>query len=144
MLTARWEPFAGVNRLSRELDRVFGSFNPGATTRSIFGAYPQISMWQDAENFYLESELPGCELEDLDVSVSGKQLTLKGERKAPQLEHGQWRRQERGFIKFDRTLELPADVDANSISATLAHGVLTITLGKQAEVKPRKIEIRAN
>ena len=143
MLTARWEPFAGVNRLSRELDRVFGSFNPRASTTSACHAYPQISMWQDEENFYLESELPGCELEDVEVSVSGALLTLQGERKLPSMENGQWLRQERGFSKFSRTIELPTEVDANSISAKLSDGVLTITLGKHAEVKPRRIEIQS-
>ena len=143
MLSTRWEPFAGVNRLSRELDRVFGTFNPGATNSSLFRAYPQVSMWEDEENFYVEAELPGCSLEELELSVSGSQLTLKGERKSPQLEHGQWLRQERGFIKFNRTIELPSDVDSDHVSATLRNGVLLITLGKRAEVKPRKIEIQS-
>jgi HSP20 family protein len=107
-------------------------------------SYPQISLWQDENNYYLESELPGCALEDLDLSICGSQLTLKGERKTPQLENGQWLRQERGAFKFNRTVELPDEVDAENVSAALSNGVLTITLGKHAEVKPRRIEIQTN
>jgi HSP20 family protein len=145
MLTTRWEPFAEVNRLSRELDRVFGALDLGRNNRqSSFRAYPPINVWQDSDNFYLESELPGFEMEDLDVSVSDNQLNIKGARKAPQLEGGKWLRRERGFFDFQRTVELPTEVDTENVSASLHNGVLTITLGKRPEVKPRRIEIRSH
>ena len=76
--------------------------------------------------------------------MQGNQLTVKGERKAPELENGTWHRQERGYGSFARVMDLPADIDDQQVAAEFRNGVLTITLPKREETKPRRIEVRAN
>ena len=88
--------------------------------------------------------MPGFELDDLEIYVSGgTQLTIKGERKPPEVQAGVWHRRERGYGCFNRILELPAAVNSDAVSAEFKLGVLTITLPKSEEVKPRRIEVKA-
>lgn len=147
MLSARWQPMADVqgemNRLRDEMDRLFGRWTgrrfPLAPT-----AYPLMNVWEDEENLFVEAELPGMELGDLEIYVHNDQLAVKGERKEPSSDKGTWHRQERGHGKFSRVLELPLAVDEDKVEAALKNGVLTITLPKRAEAKPRRIEVRAD
>jgi len=71
-------------------------------------------------------------------------LAVKGERKEPACDKGTWHRHERGYGKFSRVLELPTAVDEDKVEAAFKNGVLTITLPKGAEAKPRRIEVRAD
>ena len=99
-------------------------------------------MWEDGDHLYVEAELPGLDLNDLEIHVTGdNQLSLQGERKRPAEEEGDWHRRERSFGAFSRVVELPADVDCEKVAATFKHGVLTITLPKREELKPRRIEV---
>lgn len=147
MLSARWQPMADVqgevNRLRDEMDRLFGRWTgrrfPLAPT-----AYPLMNVWEDDENLFVEAELPGMELGELEIYVHGDQLAVKGERKEPSAGKGAWHRQERGHGKFSRVLELPLAVDEDRVEAAFKNGVLTITLPKRAEAKPRRIEVRAD
>ncbi len=143
MLATRWEPMAQMNRLRHEMDRLFDRWDEDRPGRSSRSAFPPLNMWESDDNMYVEAELPGFELEDLEILVTGgNQLSIKGERMPPKLEGGTWRRRERGFGKFSRSIELPNDVDAENVSAELKLGVLTISLPKREEVKPRKIEVK--
>src|SRR5262245_23670743 len=91
-----------------------------------------------------EAELPGVELKDLEIHVTGgKELTLKGERRPVAPEGGVWHRQERAFGAFTRTLTLPFAVDPDKVEARLENGVLTIQLAKHESAKPRKIAVKA-
>jgi len=82
------------------------------------------------------------ELGDLEIFVNGDdQLSIKGERKPPEIEKSAWHRRERGFGSFSRLMSLPQNVDAGKISAELKNGVLTIHLPKTEHVKPRRIEV---
>lgn len=145
MLSTRWQPIAELNRLRNEMDRLFGRYTgdsggplPGAAT------YPLLNLWEDDDQLYVEAELPGFEMDDLEIYVvGGNQLSIAGERQPPEMEGGAWHRQERGFGKFRRTLELPADVDSDKVSANFKYGVLTLTMPKSEEVKPRRIQVTA-
>ena len=142
MLSARWEPFTEMNRLRREMDRLFD----WGGTRPLYArsTFPSLNIWENDDNLFVEAELPGFALDDLDIMVSGdNQLSVSGERKTPELEGGTWHGRERGFGKFNRAIELPGYVDSGKVSAELKNGVLTITLPKREEVKPRRIEVRA-
>ena len=142
MLTARWEPWTEINRLSREMDRLFARGVNGQsadTTR-----FPLLNLWEDNDNVYAEAELPGFQLSDLEIYVTGNQLTLKGERQAPKHESGTWHRRERGYGQFMRIIELPSDINADNVRAEFKNGVLMVTLPKSEAVKPRRIEINAN
>jgi HSP20 family protein len=133
-----------MNRLQGEMNDLFRRFDVGDLRRRLVGkVYPAFDMWQDEDSLYVEAELPGMELDDLEIYVTGgNQLSVKGERKQPSIKDGTWHRQERGFGPFSRVIALPMDVDADRVVANLVHGVLTITLPKREEAKPRKITVK--
>lgn len=145
MLATRWEPLTQMNRLRRDMDRLFdhwGESRPQQYSRSTF---PPLNLWENDDNMFVEAELPGFGLDDLEIMVTGgNQLSIQGERKAPELEGGTWHRRERGFGSFSRLIELPGHVDSEKVSAEFKHGILTITLPKREEVKPRRIEVKVS
>ena len=145
MLTP-WRTFGDVRsemgRLQREMNRLFGRYANGNWAPST-GGFPPPNLWEDENNLYVEAELPGFNLDNLEMYVSeGNKLSIKGERKHPELENGTWHRQERGFGVFHRLMELPRPVDSDNVSAEFNNGVLTITLPKREEAKPRRIEVK--
>jgi len=129
-----------LNEMQHEMNRVFDRWGNHA-----FGLVesPAINLWEDADALCLEAELPGLELQDLEIFVTGQtQFTLKGERKQPALEKGVQHRQERGFGSFTRTVTLPFPVDENNVEARFENGVLKVRLPKHESAKPRKITIK--
>lgn len=138
MLTTH-NALAQMNRLRDELDRVFG-IDSASWSRP--GVFPHVNVWEDEQNFYLEAELPGMKIEDLEIYVhEGDQLSIKGNRKPSEMEGARLRRRERGHGEFSRTFKLESDVNVQNVSADLKHGVLTVKLPKSEAIKPRKIEI---
>ncbi len=151
MLYTRWQPlgFVGneMNRLQGEMNRLFDRCGLAERDEEprVAPSYPALDLWQDDDNFYVEAELPGMELDDLEIYVTGgDQLTLKGKREAPVVEEGTWHRRERGFGSFSRAITLPNTVDAEKVDATLKNGVLTVTLPKAQNAKQRRITVNAN
>ena len=145
MLATRWDPFVEFNRMRDEMNRLFGRWNPSQRLRFGYGVYPPLNLREDDDHLYVETELPGFELSDLEIYVtSSNQLSIKGERKRPELEGGSWHREERGYGKFSRSIELPSEVDSDKVSAEFKHGVLTVTLPKSEGVKPRRIEVKTS
>jgi HSP20 family protein len=144
MFFTRWSMnpiLRSLNEMQHEVNRVFDRWG-----RHPFGVgeFPAVNLWEEEDALHVEAELPGLELRDLEIFVTGQnQLTLKGERKAPVVEKGVQHRQERGFGKFTRTLTLPFAVDANAVEARFENGVLKVRLPKHEAAKPRKIEINA-
>lgn len=149
MLMTAWEPFTNMwgelNRFRSEMDRLFDSYGfadngwPGLAV-----AYPAVNVWDDEDNVFAEAELPGLQLNDLEIYVTGgNQLTIKGERKQPEAKNGVWHRQERGFGQFTRVITLPYGVNADKIEAKFCNGVLTITMPKDETAKPRRITVQA-
>jgi HSP20 family protein len=112
--------------------------------RSFSGTYPALNVWEDAEHVFVEAELPGLSLKDLEIYVTGgNQLTLKGERRFDLPQKGVWHRQERGQGAFTRSLTLPFAVDADKVEARFENGVLFVQLPKHASAKPRKINVKS-
>lgn len=143
MLSTHWQPLSELHRLRNEMERVFGRYGNGHS-RGQTQQFPPLNIWEDQDTLFVEAELPGFELDDLEIYVSGgNSLAISGERKQPKHEEGAWHRQERAFGKFFRTFELPDDVDSDAVSAKLAHGVLTLTMPKREEVKARRIKVSA-
>jgi len=139
-----WEPAV---RLRNELDRVMGDVYqalPEMARATGFGAptFPALNLWEDERNLFVEAELPGLKLEDLEIFVQGEELTIKGERKCCAEEGASFHRRERPTGNFRRTVALPMRVDPENVEARLQNGVLTITLPKAQEVLPRKIEVK--
>jgi HSP20 family protein len=147
MRSSRWQAFNPVwdqlQQFQQEMNRLFDRWGDGG----IFGAsgFPALNVWEDGEEVHVEAELPGLDLKDMEIYVSGgNQLTLKGERKKPSLpEKGVWHRQERSFGSFHRSLTLPFPVDADKVDARLENGVLHIRLTKHESARPRKIPVKA-
>ncbi|MCS7167555.1 MAG: Hsp20/alpha crystallin family protein [Gemmatales bacterium] len=151
MARLSWEPFTELWRemenFRRQMDRLFERWGwEGFPMRwpTLTAAYPPINVWEDENNVYAEAELPGMGLEDLEIYVTGRnQLSIKGERKSPQVDKGTWLRQERPFGSFHRIVTLPVDVEADKVEARLENGVLTIVMPKCQEARPRKITVKA-
>jgi HSP20 family protein len=144
----RWgwadNPLAELNRLSAEMDRMFRRFGDGEQSAPQVAAYPALDVWQDENSVYVEGELPGLEVADLEIFVTGgNQLSIRGERKPPAVEGGTWHRQERGYGQFSRLLTLPCDVKTDEVEAEFKDGVLTITMPKSESARPRRLAIKA-
>jgi HSP20 family protein len=104
---------------------------------------PAVDVYEDAQKLVLKLEVPGIRKEDLKVSVEGRTLTVKGQRKFESEEKEEnFHRIERRFGSFARSFTLPARVNAEDVNATTSEGVLSITLAKKAEEKPRQIEVQ--
>ena len=148
MFATQWLPFNDVwsemGRVYDEMNQVFGRLGYRDRPGRFASTYPALDLWHDADHFYVEAELPGMELADLEIFVSGEnQLSLKGSRKVPDIEQGTWHRRERGYGDFTRVISLPQPVDAEKVHASMKHGVLTVTLPKAVVAKPRRIEVKA-
>lgn len=143
MLATRWEPWTEMNRLSREMDRLFGRGGNGVTGQLGVGNYPALNVWEEDDKLHAEAELPGFSLDDLEIYVTGNQLTIKGQRRPPEHDSGTWHRQERGYGMFSRMMELPGEIDGDKVSAEFKNGVLNISLPKSEAAKPRRIDVKS-
>lgn len=149
MRLVRWQPFTPVwnqlQQLQSEMNRAFERWGEdGSRMLGLAASYPTVNIWEEADTVFVEAELPGLDLKDLEIYVTGRdQLTLKGERKQPQVDKGVWHRQERGFGSFVRVLTLPFAVDAEQVEARFDNGVLLVKLAKHESAKPRKILVKS-
>ena len=147
MAIVRWysEPnsMTEFDRLRREVDRLFNDFG-GAEQPFFSRAYPAVNVSEDAEHFFVRAELPGLKPEDLDVSVVEGRLVIRGERKIdPEDKRAGYHRREREGGVFRRVVALPERVDPTKVVAGVKHGILTVTLAKAEEAKPRKISVKS-
>ena len=114
--------------------------------RSFMFSAPPIDMSEDDKAYKVSAELPGLDAKDVEVSVSGDRLVLKGEKRQQQEEKNKnYYLSERTYGSFERSFELPVSVDRDKIAADFSRGVLTITIPKTAEVQKqqKKIEIKS-
>jgi HSP20 family protein len=141
-----WGPFGQLTNLREEINRLFDS--PwGATSEDteFFGWAPAVDMYEDNDNVVVKAELPGMKKDDIDISLHQGNLLISGERKSEsQSEDSDTSRSERFFGRFQRALELPKAVDPNKVAATYKDGILTVTLPKTEEAKPKQITVKAN
>lgn len=146
MTIFRWgtnfDPFAGLRYMQRELERLARPW--GEQTRRIGGGvFPPVNVYESADEVLIQCEVPGVERKDLDVTITGETLTIKGAKyPLADEENVNFIRRERGSGQFTRTIILPDIVDADKIKASLADGIMTIRLPKKAAVKPKQIEIK--
>jgi HSP20 family protein len=131
-----------LNRLQNEIEQVFGRAD-GPTARP--RAYPPVNLFEDDDNLIVESEIPGVELDELELFVNGdNQLTIQGERKQSNGQATTRHREERVFGRFSRMIALPVLVDGDATKANYTNGVLRITLPKKPEAKPRRIAVTSS
>ncbi len=146
---ATWDVFKELDSLRKEIDeafrgagysRPFGTpfLSPVTTSR-----FPLVNFSEDDGHVYIEALVPGVEPKDIDLSVVRNTVTISGERKPfPEKEGQIVHRAELGSGRFSRTLELPAEVNPDKVSAVCKDGIMQVTLAKAEHAKPKKIEIK--
>jgi len=105
--------------------------------------YPYVNVAEYKNEVQVVAEIPGVPKEDVKIQIQNGELTISGERKAPEnTKESEWLRQEIGYGIFSRTIQLPESVDADKVTAEYANGVLRVTVPKQEAAKPKEIVIR--
>jgi len=132
--------------LRDEIDRLFetplAEFNRSAQ-QFLGGWLPAVDLYEDKDNVVVRAELPGMKREDIDLSLHGDVLSISGERKAEESFKGaEVYRSERFAGRFQRTVSLPAPVKADGVNAKYTDGILTVTLPKTEESKPKQIQVK--
>ena len=142
-----WSPVEQLSTLSEEINRLFDSpFGEFTRHMELFNGWtPVLDVYEDKDNLIVKAELPGMKREEIDISFHDGTLTISGERK---YEHknqdAETYRAERFFGKFHRTLALPKPVQSDKATATYKDGILTVTLPKTEEAKPKQIQVNVN
>ncbi len=128
--------FRDLRRLQEEMDRLTRS----ASTPQ---GFPAINVYAHQDGIVITAELPGVKEDDLDITVHRDTVTLRGERRDPISEARGYHRRERRTGPFGRTFSLPFNVDPDRVEATLRHGILTLTLHRPEQDKPKRIRVSA-
>jgi HSP20 family protein len=144
----RWNPFREMEALRREIDRVFEGYGEPRTWRSAFlpgtsaRTYPLVNVSESAEEVVVEALAPGLDVDSLEVSVKGNQLTISGEKRSLEgVAAEAYHRTERSTGRFVRTLNLDTEVDDAKVTAQYANGILLVTLPKSERAKPKQITV---
>jgi HSP20 family protein len=146
MANRRTNDLFPLMRMQDDASDVFGNLvDDMLGTRGFAATYPGVNLWEDGDAAYVEAELPGVTMNDIEVDVMGDQVTLRGQRKIPDpLQGGTYRRRERPQGDFSRTLDLPWEINPDQVEAKLYDGILTVRLPKSESAKPRKIPVQAS
>jgi len=142
----RWDPFRDLMTIQSELNRLFGqTYGGDGGVPSAAGSWvPALDVSETKEQFVVTMDLPGIDPEAVDVTVEDSTLTVSGSRElSANTEEENYLRVERRYGQFSRSLSLPASADPTRIDAHFDKGVLTITVPKTDEAKPKKITIKA-
>ncbi len=151
MTITRFVPFRSplndVAVLQNRLNSIFHDFtrNEGSEQSEFFAAgnfIPPVDIFEDAQRVMLKLEVPGIKEQDLDIRIENQTLTVKGERKFEAEEKEEnYHRIERRFGSFVRSFTLPQTVDTDAVQASYDAGVLTLSIAKKAEAKPKQVKI---
>ena len=148
MAIVRWEPFRELRAMQDRMNRLFndpffrGVLPYGEEAASLTRWAPAVDIYETGDNIVVKAELPGVDPKDLDVRIEDNTLFLKGERKLEkEVKEENYHRIERSYGSFTRSFALPNSVDADKTSAEYKDGVLTLTIPKREEAKPKTIKI---
>lgn len=149
MTRYRWHiersPFVSeFGKLQREMTRLWDQVYPQEASSEGIGVFPLVSVREDHDNYYVSAEIPGVEEKDFDITVASDSLTIKGERTIETEADVSYHRRERNAGKFSRVLTPGNRINSDKVEASLKRGVLTITIGKAEEAKPKQITIKAS
>ena len=134
----------GIDQLQRNINRLFDFDWDLDRDLDLFGGVsgPSVDLVENDDTFVVRCDLPGVEKDNLDITVSGNALTIKGEKQdSSEQKDGRYYRRESWSGSFQRTITVPETVDPNAINAEMKNGVLTLTLPKKEDVKPRQITV---
>ena len=146
MSLMNYEPWYGVRQLQDDINRLFSGWAPGDSSGVTADWVPNVDINEFEDRFQLYVDVPGVDPKDVEITLESGVLTIAGERFAQAEKADEQvirRRAERGTGRFYRRFLLPESVDADNVKATDRHGVLEISIPKQAKAMPRKIEIAA-
>jgi HSP20 family protein len=140
MTIIRYEPWALVTRVQREIDRALGAAADGASVSWI----PHVDVREEDERFVVTADVPGVEAKDIDVTAEKGVLTIKGERGSEnKASKDGFQSVERASGTFLRRFTLPESADADAIKATHVNGVLEVSIPKRPQEQPRRISVQA-
>ena len=142
----RHYPIARLGLFQRDMDQVLDSVFDGFEGLGLRRArvFPPLNVWENGDCAYVEAEVPGLGLDDLEIHVTGNELTIEGQRDDTPDEDLKYHHRERCVGKFARRITLPYDVEVGQVEATLKDGLLTVKLPKAEAAKSRKIAVTSN
>src|SRR2546428_13102343 len=139
----RWEPFRGVDTLQDHIKRLFEDLvGRGGEESSLVAWSPAVDVYETEHELVVKADLPEADPKDLDIRVENNVLTIRGERKfEKKVNEDNYLRVERAYGSFSRSFSLANSVNAEAIKADYHNGVLTLTLPKREEAKPKQIKV---
>ncbi|HEU5125930.1 MAG TPA: Hsp20/alpha crystallin family protein [Verrucomicrobiae bacterium] len=141
----QWPTLGRLTDIREELDRLFESpwTELARTSQLLSGWTPALDLHEDKDNFVVKAELPGLKKEDIDISLHDGSLSISGERKSEEkFADAEVYRSERFVGRFQRTIALPSAVANDQVKAQYKDGILTVTLPKTEEAKPKQISVQ--
>ncbi len=145
MAIVRWKPFRDMVSIQDEMNKLFDDFfgRPVARPDWTEGVWsPSVDVSEDKDNVVIKAEMPGMNKDDVKISIQDNVLTLKGEKRQEKEEKDKnYHRIERSYGSLCRSFQLPTSVKSDKIRANYKDGVLSVTLPKTEEVKPKEIPI---
>ena len=140
----RWEPFRDFVSMRKDMDRLMDEFFSAPSTVKSGWGLPMIDLYQTDDDVVVKATLPGLDPEDLDIQVIGDTLTIRGElKKETEEKEKTYHIRENQYQSFSRSVTLPTMVKADKANAEMKNGVLTLTLPKADETKPKVITVKA-
>lgn len=142
MISSIWQvdPFREVMRLRNEMNRLFSGF-----TYPFEEVYPAVNIWLNEEGAIVTAELPGIDIEKLDISILNDTVTISGTREEEEKKGREsYHRKERMAGKFSRTLQLPFKINGEKVEARYEKGMLKLILPREESEKPKKIAIKSS
>lgn len=152
MTLTRYQPWGLLNELQQDINRSFSRYADGNDDTSVirYDWTPAVDIREEQDRYIVEADVPGVNLQDIEITAEAGSLSLRGERKVEQAAEGETsrssdrpssRHSERAYGQFYRRFTLPETVDTTGIKATGKNGVLQVTIPKVEKAKPQRISI---
>jgi len=137
-----WDPFAGLRTIQKELERAFNRHAVGGYRGVGGGVYPPLNVYNGENEIVVECEMPGIEKENIDLSITGETLVIKGTKHlSADDESVRYQRRECGYGDFSRTVVLPDRIDAENIGASMDCGILVVRMPKSETTRSRQVKV---
>lgn len=143
---SRWEPFRSALNLQDQMNRLFGEvFDRSHQQSNLTTWAPPVDIYENEHELVVKAELPGIDPKDLDIRVENNILTIRGERKFDEkVNENNCLRVERAYGSFSRSFSLANTVNSEAIKADYQNGLLTLTIPKREEAKPKQIKVNVS
>jgi len=139
-----WSIFDDLESIQEDMNRAFSERGYERPLRRSRPTFPLLNVWSSEDGLVIDAELPGVDPKDVDISVLGDVLTLRGKVNVQEPARGEaYHRRERPTGEFARTLQLPFRANAGGVKANYKNGVLRLTVPRSEEEKPKKIAVEA-